>query len=590
MSQSNSSENILLSNKKCKRIFEKYNVIHNINLNDKEMLFIELCKIPNINYLYLKNCINHNTIDFYKKDDKNLTAYEYIFNNFSNEESYTNIKNNIESLKLFIKYINKQSRNILLNKINEKIKLFIENKLIYSSLKSLHIYIKKEKRVINDNSNIIDINSLIKKLEFCTDNIKILNIINKLLNNIEVIDNTIYLKNIINILNNFLGHDLINFNSFENILLLMNKCKNKLNNPNSELEKLLKSCNKNIYNYIYFLNNKKNMLISKDLIINFVSKLDYNVKSFKNIDALNLKRGFIFGLNKNENDYLLKYQPNKSLMELVINSYLKNYNYSNFLLPSNFFINNDNSYFYIIEKYKTDLYKYFTLLEECNKYLTFDKIINITNFIMESINILHNHDIIHCDLKLENIILNYDNIINLTDLKIIDFDVGLFNNIPQSLSIPEQYKKAFSNKKIRGTRIYMLKSEFITFKNDIYSLGVVSLILLYKNTKLALTLIKRSLSSDNVKNKKIIIKYQTLIKKMTHLRDNIEEDNNKIKMLNLISTILNKDENIKFFDNLDIDKYKFYKEFIIDCIKTKYNISELIKKYNFVKYLSNKIT
>jgi hypothetical protein len=68
---------------------------------------------------------------------------------------------------------------------------------------------------------------------------------------------------------------------------------------------------------------------------------------------------------------------------------------------------------------------------------------------------------------------------------------------------------------------------------------------------------------------------------MTHLRDVIEEDDNKIKMLNLISNILTKDKNIKFLDDINIDKFKFYKEFIINCIKTKYNINELISKYNF---------
>ena len=68
---------------------------------------------------------------------------------------------------------------------------------------------------------------------------------------------------------------------------------------------------------------------------------------------------------------------------------------------------------------------------------------------------------------------------------------------------------------------------------------------------------------------------------MTHLRDVIEEDDNKMKMLYLISNILTKDSNIKFFDEINIVKFKFYKEFIINCIKTKYSINELISKYNF---------
>jgi hypothetical protein len=623
MSENNTSEyivkNILLSNSRFKKIFEKYNFNYNIDIdvNDKNILFIELCRIPNISYSYIKNCIINNSIDFSKKDNLNSSAYEYIvsnFDKFNSDESYNNIKNSIETLKLFIKYITRKNRYILLNKINEKIKLFIENKLVYSSLKSLHIYIKKEKELLlNNTSNIININSILKKIEETTDNKKIYYYIKKLLINIDNINN-IHFRNIIltlnnvlnnnvlnnsvlnnsvlnnNVLNNsvlnnnVLNNNVLNLDNIEELLLLINKCKNKLNDSNNDLEKLLRNCDSNIYDYIFFLNNNNNQLVSKEVIINFISKLDYTIKSFKNIDILNLKRGFIFGLSnkKNKKDYLLKYQPNKSVMELIINSYLKEHKFSNFLIPLNFFINSDNSYFYIIEKYRTDLYKYFNLLEYVNKFLTFNEIIYITKFIMESINILHKNNIIHSDLKLENIILNHDLSSSITDLKIIDFDVALFNSIPSHLlPLSEKYQKVFNNKKIRGTRIYMLKSELMSFKNDIYSLGVVALVLLYKNTKLILTLIKKSLSNDNIKNKKIIIKYQSLIKKMTHLRDVIEEDDNKIKMLNLISNILMKDENIKFFDNINIVKFKFYKEFIINCIKTRYNIEELISKYNF---------
>ena len=601
MSNNNTSEyiskNILLSNSRFKRIFEKYNFNYNINIdvNDKSILFIELCKIPNISYSYIKNCIINNNIDFSKKDNLNSSAYEYIISNFDkfkSEESYNNIKNSIESLKLFIKYIDKKSRYILLNKINEKIKLFIENKLAYSSLKSFYIYIKKEKELssniasnISSNivSNIINVNSILKKLEETTDNKKIIYYIKKLLINIDNINN-IHFKNIILTSNNLLNNNNLNLDNIEELLLLINKCKNKLNESNNDLEILLKNCDSSIYDYIFFFNNNNNQYISKEVIINFISKLDYSIKSFKNIDTLNLKRGFIFGLTnkKDQKDYLLKYQPNKSVMELIINSYLKEHKFSNFLTPLNFFINSDNSYFYIIEKYRTDLYKYFNLLEYVNKFLTFNEVIYITKFIMESINILHKNNIIHSDLKLENIILNHDLSGSITDLKIIDFDVALFNSIPSHLlPVPEKYQKVFNNKKIRGTRIYMLKSELMSFKNDIYSLGVVALVLLYKNTKLILTLIKKSFSNDNIKNKKIIIKYQSLIKKMTHLRDVIEEDDNKIKMLNLISNILIKDNNIKFFDDININNFKFYKEFIIDCIKTKYNINELIRKYNF---------
>ena len=193
---------------------------------------------------------------------------------------------------------------------------------------------------------------------------------------------------------------------------------------------------------------------------------------------------------------------------------------------------------------------------------------------MNSIKLIPKHNIINSDLKLENIVINIDENNDIKDLRIIDFDVGLFNTIPQSLlPIPDNYDKIFNNKKIRGTRIYMLKEKTMSFKNDIFSLGVISLILLYKNIKLLLTI--KSKSSDN---KKIIIKYQSLLKKLNILKDGIEEYDNKIKMLELIEDYLKKHK-------IDFNNFKYYKEFIIDCIDVKYNINELIDKY--VKILFN---
>ena len=194
------------------------------------------------------------------------------------------------------------------------------------------------------------------------------------------------------------------------------------------------------------------------------------------------------------------------MLELVFNVYIKllnnteniiegsslylegikenNINFTNFLIPIMFIVNSDNSYFYIIEKYHTDLNKYFNILHENNKILSFDKILEITLFLIKSISILHKNNMIHCDLKLENIIVNIDENDNIKELKIIDFDVSVFNSIPKKIdNISEKYKKILNNKKQRGTRIYMLKNESMEFNNDIYSLGVVLLILLYKNIK-----------------------------------------------------------------------------------------------------------
>jgi len=275
-------------------------------------------------------------------------------------------------------------------------------------------------------------------------------------------------------------------------------------------------------------------------------------------------------------------------MELIINCYLNSQNYTNFLLLNYFFINDDNSYFYIIEKYHSDLHKYFNILESNHKTLCFKNILYITKFIIDSISILHKHNIIHSDFKLENIVLNIDDEQNIKDLKIIDFDVGLFNIIPEYLNnVSEKYQKILKNKKTRGTRIYMIKDAEMSFNNDIFSLGVISLILMYKNMKLFLAYSKK------LENRKII-------KKLSSFRSDIEDNEVKIKLLNLIEEIVNKNcikkitkrkynnikpENFVFFDeNNDINKYKLYQEFILDCLEYKYNIEELKEKYNKLFY------
>ena len=564
--------NNFILDRKYKKIFEKYNFKYSKNILDNDNLFIELCKVPNINYNYLKSFININVINFGLKNIENKTGFDYILSNFDNldyNSSLDDVINLIYLLKVLIKYFDKKYRLILMGKITEKLNLFINNKVLYSSLKSFYISIKKIKDLKYENNNF-DLDKILYKLNNSNTN-NIENYILKLIKSIDIIDN-IYLSNIINILYNLLGNDSLG--NINNILFLLNKCIAKVGIENNDLMLVLNKCSNDIYSYIYFMNNNK--LVEKTIIINFVQKLGYNIKSFSNIDSLNLKRGFIFGLtNLNANsDYLLKYQPNKSVMELIINCYLRTINSVNFLLPNNFYINSDNSYFYIIEKYNNDLYKYFNYMGSIGKYLNFKTIVKITLFIIECIELLHSNNIIHSDLKLENIVLNYDSDGVISSIKLIDFDVAIFDKIPNCLlNLPDKYDKIIKNKKMRGTKIYMLNSETMSFKNDIYSFGILCLLLLYKNVKLFLGL-KISLTE----NKKLLIKYQSLIKKLTILRDNFVDNNSKLKMLNLIGNIMIKHNKDFFEDNL-ISDFNIYKDFILSCIKTKYGINDLIKNY-----------
>ena len=552
-------------------IFNKHNFMYNISKENINL--IEIFKIPNINILIIKNiiklCKNNKLL---KKNIKDV--YSDILKNFINSNK-ENIIYYTDYIKIFIKFIDNDEIKNLNREINNKTKTFMDNKKIFSSLKFLNIYINKF--LLSKNINIeidLQIEEIINLINNANNIKKIIFYSNKILNYLEKYKNIDY-NNIINNYEKLLNNNILKDSNIIFILDIINKCKKNINNPTNILEKILFIIDNNIYNYVYFLNNNENLISEKTKAIEFISKIEFSVKNFKEIDSLNLKRGFIQGLTKDNKDYLLKFQPNKSVMELLLNCYLKN-KYHNFLIPEYFFINSDNSYFYIIEKYKTDLYKYFNILEAKNKILYFDNIIHIIKFIINSIKILHNNNVIHSDLKLENIVLNYNHKFNITDLKIIDFDVGLFNIVPKSLDfVQDPYKKILNNRKPRGTRIYMIKEKEMDYTNDIYSLGVISLILLYKNTKLIL-----SYNKKNTKDNKKILKYNNLLKKLNKHRDNIEDYDTKIKMLNLIISFFKNEKNIDFIEKKNIIKLNYYKEFIINCLKTEHDIENLFKTYS----------
>ena len=542
-----------------------------------------------------------------------------ILDNLINNLISSNVNNiiyNINLLKNYIKnnnFFDKYYINILKNELNTKSKDYIANKEIIYNIKSLLLFCNKNNAFDKKNINLIVNNyinyyDIIKnKLKNNDTNIekyknKIIVFIKKIYEYIKINKNIDNLDNIINISYNILNNDEFNnINRFA-ILYLINNCKkiNDENIPSIDLERCLKSINNNIYDYVYFLNNKNKILNDKLSIIDFLNLLNYKDKDIKEIDELNLKRGFIKGLTKNNNDYLVKYQPNKSIMEIILNLYMKSnikknkilifsessisqikddHNIEKYLLlPKYFFINDDNSYFYIIKKYDTDLYKYFKILNENNKIISFNNILNITLFIINSLSFLHKNNIIYADLKLENIVLNLDKNLNISELKIIDFDVGLFNNIPENLkNISPLYDKILSNKKIRGTRIYMLKNNSMSFNNDIYSLGVLCILLLYKNIKTHIFNEKNILKNINLQNKKRLIYFQNFIKKMNLYKNKMLKLIEKFYLEDII--LYDKNSNPKDYINTS-EKLKHYKDFIKDCIDTKYDIDRLYSNYN----------
>jgi hypothetical protein len=552
-------------------------------------------------------------------------VYHILLNNFSNTTTLTEtlMYDYSEVFKFFTKNLEKNDIKKLIYKINDKLENYMDNKTIYSLLKSLYVYCNKS--LYKKRTNIDSILSLFGS----TDNIKhVLFYIHKLQSYIENKNNIIDYNKIIKYLERVVyDKDIIT----PSLLYFINKCKKDGNICVNDLEKILIKCDHHLHNYVYFLNNKKTSFIDEGLVCKFIENLGYKKKLFTVIDNLNLKRGFIFCLSKDNVDYVLKYQPNKSVMELILNCYMKKLNHSaekqnnnnmnhsaekqnnnmnhsssllhnnnnmnldSFLLPTCFYVNHDCSYFYIIEKYHTDLYKYFNILESKNKILSFTKILEISKFLLNALTILKENSIIHGDLKLENIVLNYDDDYNIVNLKIIDFDVGLFDKIPKLLlHISPKYDKIMENKKIRGTKLYMLKNNDMCFDNDLYSFGVLMLILLYKNMKLIFSTCK-----NKQDDKKIIIKNENYIKRLNQLRNGLENDENKIIMLKLISRFMTEntlsygvEDGITcgimkrngiiptpFFDNHNRNQFLDYIEMITDCLKLKTNIVELNKKY-----------
>ena len=483
-----------------------------------------------------------------------------IYENFINSDE-NNIINNIKLMKKYVYKIDKKSINQLINEINNKINIYSYDQNIYLALKSLNIYCNK---YLSKNNIIKRINNILDAIKSTCNIKRIIFYVKKILYYIENNNIKINYSNVIKILENILfNNEIQKDNNTEYILILINKCKKINKITYDELENVLLKIDSNINDYIYFLKNK-NILDSKENIIDFLQKLSYTRKDNKDIDKLDLKRGFVHCLTKNNKDYILKYQPNKSVLELIFNTHIKLINSKYFLTPSSFIINSNNSYFYVIEKYETDLYKYFNILHNNKKILELNKILEICLIIMNGIMILHKNNIIHCDLKLENIVVNLDENKDICDLRIIDFDVSVFNIIPENLNkISEKYLKILNHKKKRGTRIYMLKNDIMTFESDIYSFGVVLLILLYKSIKLIIN-----------KNKKIC-------KKLNSLKENIEDDNVKIETLNIIEEYFKKykKEAYIFLGN-DIQKFKYFKELIIDCINHKLDIIQLYDKYN----------
>lgn len=465
-------------------------------------------------------------------------------------EKYNNIENKIIEQNI------ENEHEILTNLKDDLDNINLHKDLVTKS-KSLMIKINKSKKYINYKKNIEKyINKSINKLD--CDNT---NELDYIINNYRPQLNINYQK-----LNYKLELLINNTNNFKflDFYSIINQNKEKKNN----LHKLISSINFKKYHHnepkIIFLDSFNN-LDNYDNISNFISK--FNFKNSKKSTKI-LKRGFLFEISDNQKLYILKYQPNKSFIEILINKYLSKYNNLKqyILYPNYFFVNKNNSYFYIIEKYDIDLYTYIKKKKD-----PFDdnELMYIIKFLSKIIYLIHDIGIIYADIKLENIIVNIENN-KINDIKLIDFDVSLFDNLPTEFSDFEfKIQKLLKNKKPRGTKLYMSDNKIMDKSNDVYSFGTLVIILLYKNIIKILHSNKEKIS-DNLLFK--------ILNRLTYYKNKLDDNQYKKKLIKYIYRIYN-DKRFKSYWNNKISMKIIYNN-IKKCIDQDITFNELYTNLN----------
>ena len=469
-------------------------------------------------------------------------------------EKYYKKYNDIENQIQVNSNINK---NEILSNLKDDLDNINLNKELVNKSKSLMIKINKSKNFLDNKQKLEkNINLKIKNLNYESKN-TIPQIIDKYKSYFTIDHNELNLK-----LEKIIEQsDIFTYLDFYSII---NYKKEKKNN----LHKLICSIHSNNSNELYpkiiFLENFK-LLYTQENISQFISKFDFK---FSKESSKMLKRGFLFEVSKNNSIYIVKYQPNKSFMEILINKYIsKNKQLNNLVLyPEYFFVNKNNSYFYIIQKYDTDL---FTYIKKKKKPLDDNEIIFIIKFLIKIIYELHKMNIIYADVKLENFVVNIEDN-KIKDIKLIDFDVTLFDELPNEfLSFDYKIQTLLDNKKPRGTKLYMASNSTMSKSNDIYSIGTFIIILLYKNIMKIINCNKKNIS-DNLLSK--------ILNRLSNLKNKMEHDDYKKKLIKYIFRIYN-DKRFKHHWNNKIHFKTIYNT-VKDCINQDTEINTLHNNFN----------
>lgn len=216
------------------------------------------------------------------------------------------------------------------------------------------------------------------------------------------------------------------------------------------------------FSQLIYLTNNKTLCETKTNIINknnysIIQKIDngFNSQLFKSINTLDKSIVMIKELipNNNKNENILN--------EINILQLIEKYgNHKNIMRYNNFYIY-DNKYYLITEYIDGE-----TLYDKIyNNNINTKTAIKIMYEITLAILFLHTHNIIHNDIKPENIIIKND----LT-VKLIDFGsaINLNNNINK---IDKSYTKIYASPEL-------LLNNDLNFGLDMWSLGCIFYILL----------------------------------------------------------------------------------------------------------------
>ena len=224
-----------------------------------------------------------------------------------------------------------------------------------------------------------------------------------------------------------------------------------------------KSSTKNIYNNYNFYGS--------DTVVQYLKNDEYFKSKYsfiKTIKSTNSKCVVVI-----KNKYNVKYLCKMTIINRNLYDVINESNICKVLLKThNKYISN------YIDYYKCDKYMYFIneFIEgmTLSSYITYhcltkEKTIKIISQILKGLTFLHQNNIMHCDIKTDNIMINKSE-----NVKIIDFDLSRISNKGQILT-----DSVFGTKNFIAPESYDLC--LYSYKSDIWSLGIVCYILINKN-------------------------------------------------------------------------------------------------------------